>query len=90
MSMGFISLNQAGNAVVATAEYVDGAIAVPTEGYAIGFTEGNGDYACYGATTDGILEFCQNHFNFDVTTEQEAIAWFKANKGPVFLDGVEI
>ena len=36
--MGFISLNEAGNAVVATAEYVDGAIAVPTEGWAIGYS----------------------------------------------------
>lgn len=88
--MGFISLNEAGNAVVATAEYVDGAIAVPTEGWAIGFTKGEGDFACYGTETDNLVNFCHNHFTLEVETEADAVAWFKTNVGPVFLDGAEV
>jgi len=75
-------------------ENADAARDITGTGHLIAFVDNAPEGArasCYGATdNDNLLELCQNHFNFDVTTYDEAVTWFKENVGPVFKDGEPI
>jgi hypothetical protein len=86
----FISLNEDKTQIVVSQEWSEGSINIGPDGYLIGnIIEETLGY--YGAGTDEeLVELATTSFAAEVTTATEAVAFFKANVGPVFFEGAEL
>ena len=84
----FISLNEEKTQVVVSQEWTEGCSEIGTEGYLIATVSGE-IAGCYGAgIEEELIALANNSFAAEVTTVVEAVAFFTANVGPVFYQGV--
>lgn len=84
----FINLNSDKTQVVVSQEWTEGCTEIGPDGYAIATVSGE-IAGCYGAADDAeLITLANNSFAAEVTTASEAVAFFAANVGPVFYQGV--
>jgi hypothetical protein len=87
----FINVNEDKTLVVVSQEWTEGCTAIGEDNSYLIATVSNEIAGCYGAGNDEeLVTLANNSFAAEVTTVTEAIAFFKANVGPVFYGGAEL